>query len=75
MAQLEQVMSGILKVFLIMDSSRGLTGHFKSDCHGLIFYSNTICPVYIPMEQVKNRVDPAFCAGIFTCTVPVSGSN
>ena len=38
-------------------------------------YSKTICPVYMPMEQVKNKVLPFSCAGMLTCTVPVSGSN
>ena len=37
-------------------------------------YSKTICPVYMPMEQVKYRVLPFSCAGRFTCTVPTGGS-
>ena len=38
-------------------------------------YLNTICPVYIPIEQVKYNVLPFAWAGILTFTVPVSGSN
>lgn len=36
-------------------------------------YWNLMAPVYMPMEQVKRRVVPAFLAGIFITVSPVAG--